>query len=106
VIGLWPSAIGLYAGVVVFAAGQALAFPSLMMLAITDAPVADRSSVVGTFTAFADVGFAVGAVSLGAVANATGYDGVFLAAAAASLAGLTVLARIPARPRIQPAQAS
>ena len=106
VIGLWSSAIGLYAGVVVFAAGQALAFPSLMTLAITDAPVADRSSVVGTFTAFADVGFAVGAVSLGAVADATGYDGVFLAAAAASLAGLTVLARIPPQPRIQPAQAS
>lgn len=106
VIGLSVSATGLYAGVVVFAAGQALAFPSLMTLAIADAPVADRSSVVGTFTAFADVGFAVGAISLGAVADAAGYDGVFLAAAAASLAGLVVLARIPARAPVQPAEAS
>jgi MFS family permease len=106
VIGLSVSEIGLYAGVVVFAAGQALAFPSLMTLAIADAPVADRSSVVGTFTAFADVGFAVGAISLGAVADAAGYDGVFLAAAVASLAGLVVLARLPAQAPPQPVEAS
>jgi len=106
VVGLWSSAVGLYAGVVIFAAGQALAFPSLMTLAIADAPVADRSSVVGTFTAFADVGFAVGAISLGAVADAAGYEGVFLTAAAASLAGLFVLARIPAHGPGQPVAAS
>jgi len=106
VVGLWSSAVGLYAGVVIFAAGQALAFPSLMTLAIADAPVADRSSVVGTFTAFADVGFAVGAISLGAVADAAGYEGVFLTAAAASLAGLFVLARIPAHGPAQPVRAS
>jgi predicted MFS family arabinose efflux permease len=95
VIGLWSTQVGLIAGTVVFAVGQALAFPSLMMLAITGAPAADRSSVVGTFTAFADVGFAVGAVTLGFVADAAGYSGVFLAAAAASLAGLLVLGRMP-----------
>jgi len=106
VVGLWSSAVGLYAGVVIFAAGQALAFPSLMTLAIADAPVADRSSVVGTFTAFADVGFAVGAISLGAVADAAGYEGVFLTASAASLAGLFVLARIPAHGHGQPVGAS
>ena len=106
VVGLWSSAVGLYAGVVIFAAGQALAFPSLMTLAIADAPVADRSSVVGTFTAFADVGFAVGAISLGAVAEAAGYEGVFLTAAAASLAGLFVLARIPEHGPGQPVAAS
>jgi len=106
VVGVWSSPVGLYAGVVIFAAGQALAFPSLMTLAIADAPVANRSSVVGTFTAFADVGFAVGAISLGAVADAAGYEGVFLTAAAASLAGLFVLARIPAHGPAQPVGAS
>ena len=106
VIGLWNSQIGLIAGTVVFAVGQALAFPSLMTLAIAGAPPADRSSVVGTFTAFADVGFAVGAVSLGAVADAAGYSGVFLAAAAASLAGLFVLARMPGPARAHTAEAS
>ena len=106
VIGLWSTEVGLYAGTVVFAVGQALAFPSLMTLAVAGAPPADRSSVVGTFTAFADVGFAVGAVSLGVVANAAGYDGVFLAAAAASLAGLLVLARMPGSVRVRAAEAS
>jgi len=95
IVGLWNTQTGLFVGATVFAVGQALAFPSLMTLAVENAPPADRSSVVGTFTAFADVGFAVGAVSLGAVADAAGYDGVFLAAAAASLAGLFVLARMP-----------
>jgi len=97
IVGLWNTQTGLFVGAAVFAVGQALAFPSLMTLAVEGAPPADRSSVVGTFTAFADVGFAVGAVSLGAVADAAGYDGVFLAAAAASLAGLFVLARMPGR---------
>ena len=69
-------------------------------------PPADRSSVVGTFTAFADVGFAVGAVSLGVVADAAGYGGVFLTAAAASLAGLFVLARMPRPVRAHAAEAS
>ena len=95
IVGLWNTQVGLYVGTAVFAVGQALAFPSLMTLAVEGAPAADRSSVVGTFTAFADVGFAIGAVSLGAVADAAGYEGVFLAAAAASLCGLIVLARMP-----------
>jgi len=106
VIGLWSSEVGLFAGTVVFAVGLALAFPSLMMLAIADAPTADRSAVVGTFTAFADVSFAVGAMSLGAVADAAGYDSVFLTAAVVSLAGTVVLARIPTSLRVEPAEAS
>jgi len=106
VIGLWNSELGLFAGTAVFATGQALAFPSLMTLVVADAPVADRGSVVGTFTAFADVGFAIGAISLGAVAEAAGYDGVFLASAAASLAGLVLLSRIPTPLPVRAAQAS
>jgi MFS family permease len=106
IVGLWNTQTGLFVGAAVFAVGQALAFPSLMTLAVENAPPADRSSVVGTFTAFADVGFAVGAVSLGIVANATGYNGVFLASAAASLAGLLVLARMPRSAGVRAAEAT
>ena len=106
IVGLWNTPTGLYVGAAVFAVGQALAFPALMTLAVEGAPPADRSSVVGTFTAFADVGFAVGAVSLGVVANAVGYEGVFFAAAAASLAGLFVIARIPRSASVSTARAS
>ena len=48
----------------------------------------------------------IGAVSLGVVADAAGYDGVFLAAAVASLAGLFVLARMPRSAGVRPADAA
>ncbi len=95
VIGISGSAPGLYAGAIVFAAGTALAFPSLMTLAVDAAPESERSSVVGSFGAFADIGFALGAVSLGAVASAAGYEGAFVVGAAASLVGVVLLARLP-----------
>ena len=71
-IGLWNVPAGLFVGTVVVAFGHALAFPSLMTLAVNSAPVNERSSVVGTFSAFTELGFLVGALSLGAVASAAG----------------------------------
>ena len=98
-IGAWSSSTGLYVGTAVFACGTALAFPALMTLAVSGAPPSERGAVVGTFGAFADVGFALGAVTLGAVASVTGYEGVFVVAATASLGGVLVLVRLPtARP--------
>jgi MFS family permease len=105
-IGLWNEPAGLYAGTVVFAAGQALAFPALLLLAVAGTPPSERSSVVGTFTACADVGFAIGALALGGVAAAAGYEAVFLAGALASVAGAFLLARVPRPLAIRPAQAS
>ena len=61
-IGVWNVPAGLYAGTVVLAFGQALAFPALMTLAVNGAPASERSSVVGTFTAFTELGFAIGAL--------------------------------------------
>lgn len=104
-IGVWRAPEGLYVGTAIFAAGTALAFPSLMTLAVAGAPETERGSVIGTFGAFADVGFALGAVSLGAVATVAGYEGVFVAASAASLAGVLLLARLPALRRLGTAPA-
>ena len=101
VIGVWNVPAGLYVGTVILAFGHALAFPSLMTLAVNSAPASERSSVVGTFTAFTELGFAVGAVSLGAVATAVGYDGVFVACALGPLLGVLVLSRL-APPRAVP----
>jgi MFS family permease len=92
-IGLWPARAGLYAGTLVFAVGQALAFPALISLALGAAPASERGAVVGTFTAFVDLAFGVGAVSLGTVAELVGYRGTFLVAAAVALAGLALLLR-------------
>ena len=106
-IGVWNAPIGLFVGTAVFAVGQALAFPALMTLAVAAAPPTERSSVVGTFSACADVGFAVGALGLGGVAAAVGYEGVFVVGALSSVAGALLLARIPtATTRVQPVEAS
>jgi MFS family permease len=105
-IGLWNEPAGLFVGTAVFAVGQALAFPALMTLAVSGTPAAERSSVVGTFTACADVGFALGALGLGGVATIAGYEGVFIVGALSSLAGALLLARIPTAVRVRAAEAS
>jgi len=106
-IGVWSTPSGLYAGTAVFALGTALAFPSLMMLAVSGAPAAERGSVVGTFGAFADVGFALGAITLGGVASVSGYELVFVVGSASSLVGVLLLTRLfPATARTAAADAS
>jgi MFS family permease len=97
-IGLWNVPAGLFAGTIVVAVGHALAFPSLMTLAVNAGPESERSSVVGTFSAFTELGFLVGALTLGAVASAVGYDGVFVVCAFGPLLGVVVLSRISVRP--------
>jgi MFS family permease len=95
-IGLWNVPTGLYAGTVVLALGHSLGFPALMTMAVNAAPARERSSAVGTFTAFTELGFLVGSLTLGAVASAAGYDGVFVVCAAGPLLGLLLLARVSA----------
>ena len=74
-----------------FATAQALLFPGLMTLAINRAPHSEMGQVVGTFTAFFDLAYGVGAVSLGAVASAFGYPGAFAVASAIAASGLALL---------------
>ena len=91
VLGVWPDPLGVYVGTFVYSIGHALAFPALMTLAISRAPASERGSVIGTFTAFFDFSFGVGAVSAGAIADAIGYRGAFVAAAGVALGGLALL---------------
>jgi MFS family permease len=105
-IGLWNVPAGLFAGTVVLAFGHALGFPALMTLAVNQAPANERSSVIGTFTAFTELGFLVGSLSLGAVASALGYDGVFVVCAVGPLLGALLLARVTTQrpaPALDPA---
>ncbi len=105
-IGVWNEPAGLYVGTVLFAIGTALAFPALMTLAVNRAEPAERSSVIGTFSACIDVGFAIGALSLGGVAAFAGYDGVFVAGALAAVVGAVLLARLPTGPPARVAEAT
>lgn len=90
-IGLWAHPAGLYAGAIVYGVGQALLFPALMTLALRGVAPSERGAVVGTFTAFFDLAFGLGSVSLGAVTAVLGYRGLFLSAAAVALFGFVLL---------------
>jgi MFS family permease len=91
IVALWSNVAGLVTGTVLFALGQALTFPALMTVAVASAPAAERGSVVGTFTAFFDLAFGVGAVALGGVAEIFGYRGSFAIAGAVAVAGVLLL---------------
>lgn len=99
-IALVQTPAGLYAGTVVLALGQALVFPALMTIVVATAPAEWRSSAVGSFTACADLGYAIDAISLGGVAAVAGYSGVFAVAALAAAAGLLPLARLRSFPYV------
>ena len=97
VVGLWDTPAGLFSGVAVFAVGQALAFPALMTLAVEAAPPSERGSVIGTFTAFFDLAFGLGAVSLGAVSELLGYSGLFVTAGLIAFAGMGLMMLVSRR---------
>lgn len=90
-IGGWQSTTGLLVGTVVFGAGQALTYPSAVLLAMEATTTAERSATVGTVGAFVDVAIGVGAFTLGGVAAVWGYGGAFLVASFVALSGLAVL---------------
>ncbi|MDP8957394.1 MAG: MFS transporter [Actinomycetota bacterium] len=90
-MGTWASPTGLFVGTSVFAVGVALLYPGLMTMAVHAAPAEERGSVVGTFTAFFDLSYGLGALTLGGVASAFGYRGAFLTAALAGLGGFLLL---------------
>jgi MFS family permease len=75
----------------VFAFGMSLLYPAMMMLALAGLPPSERGSAVGTVSSFFDLSQGLGAAVLGGVADATSYQGGFLAAAGLTLGGLAVL---------------
>ncbi|MDP9021825.1 MAG: MFS transporter [Actinomycetota bacterium] len=87
-----PTVVGLYAGTVVLALGHALIFPAVMSMAVASVPATERGALVGTFTAFVDLAFALGGTLLGAVASVVGFRGTWLAAAGIAAIGFALLA--------------
>ena len=79
-----------------------------MTLAISRSPASERGSVIGTFTAFFDLAFGVGAASAGAIASLLGYRGAFVGAGCVALAGLVLLLGYSRRagPTAQPSPAA
>ena len=101
-IGGWQSITGLLFGTVVFAIGQALMYPSAMLLAMEATTEAERSATVGSVGAFVDVALGLGAFTLGGVAAVWGYGGAFVVASVIALGGLLVLLPLRQSGRIAP----
>jgi MFS family permease len=91
VIGLWRTPTGLIVGTILLGVGVALFTPALFALAVDGIPANERGAVIGTTTAFLDLGFGLGPATLGFVAAAVGRGGTFLAGAAVAAAGLAVV---------------
>lgn len=91
VIGFWNEPAGLILGMVLWSIGHSLAFPALMSMAVKAAPARERGAVVGTFTAFFDLSFGLGAVTAGGIVGLLGYRGGFLSSSVAAGAGLVLL---------------
>lgn len=96
IMGLLPTPAGLLVGTVVYAAGIAFLFPAVMSCAVGLVPAAERGSVLGTTSAFLDLGFGVGPVVLSLLvvdaAGAAGFGAVFLVCAAVAGAGALLMA--------------
>jgi MFS family permease len=71
---------------------QALAFPSLLTLAVRRAGAVQRTSAIATFTGCFEVGLASAAVVLGVVVDAVGFAGMYGVAACVSALALVPLA--------------
>jgi len=91
VIGLWRTPTGLIVGTILLGVGVALFTPALFALAVDGIPANERGAVMGTTSAFLDLGFGLGPATLGFVAAAVGRGGTFLASAAIAAAGLVLV---------------
>ena len=94
IVAAWESSAGLYLGTAVFACGQALAYPALVLLAMGRTAPSERSAAVGATAAFVDVALATGGLALGVVADAFDYRAVFVVGAASALVGLALLQEV------------
>jgi predicted MFS family arabinose efflux permease len=87
-VGLWREPTGLMVGAAVLGTGVALFTPALFALAVADVSPNERGAVMGTTSAFLDLGFGLGPATLGFVAAGVGRGGTFLVGAAVAAAGL------------------
>jgi predicted MFS family arabinose efflux permease len=94
VVAAWPTPVGLYLGTVVFAVGQALGYPAIVLLGMARSAPGERSAVVGALAAFVDIALALGAFVLGIAAEAAGYRAVFAVGAVSAAVGMALLLRI------------
>jgi MFS family permease len=78
-------------GVSLFGIGFALVYPALMAFAVARVPDHERGEMLGSFTAFLDVGVGGGAYMVGAIADAAGFGAAYATPAVLCLGGAALL---------------
>jgi MFS family permease len=105
-VALVPSATGLWIGTVLLSIGMSLLFPALFILAVNNAPQAERSHAVGTFSLFFDLSQGLGAPALGVLVTVFDAErAAFVGGAVMALFGI-VLANTKLRASIPKTTAS
>jgi predicted MFS family arabinose efflux permease len=94
-----PSRAALLVASALLGVSQALAFPSLLALAVRRTGSIDRTSAIATFTGCFEVGLASAAIVLGVVLDRLGFAGLYGVAAAVSALALVPLAATRAAER-------
>ena len=87
----WASVIGIYIATVALSIGQSLLFPALFSAVVNNAPDAERSHAVGTFSVFFDLSGGLGAPLLGIVVSLSNERGAFLVAGLTAACGFIAL---------------
>jgi MFS family permease len=90
---LRPGELPLFGGILGVAHG--LFYPAFNAVAVEGVGVHERGKVMALFQAAFNVGFAIGALALGLLADRAGYPAVFVAGGACALVALVVLAASP-----------
>jgi MFS family permease len=95
-IAVLQTPVGLLAGTAVYATGVAFLFPAVLSCAVGLVPASERGSVLGTTSAFLDVGFGIGPVVLSLLvveaAGSASYATVFIVCAVVAALGALLLA--------------
>jgi MFS family permease len=91
IMGVVGSPIGLYVGTAIMALGVAFFPPAILTMAQAGVPALERGTLIGTASAFIDLGFGVAPITLGLVATGAGYPVTFLVSATIAGLGLLVL---------------
>jgi predicted MFS family arabinose efflux permease len=85
-------------GTILFAAGQAMCFPSFLTIALRGSSDRDRGIRVGAFSSFLDIGVSLGSLVFGIVGEGMGYSAGFAIAAVVDfLAALFLLGPLTLR---------
>lgn len=91
-IAVFGTEIGLWIGTVLLAIGMSLLFPALFVLAVNNAPAAERSHAVGTFSLFFDLSQGLGAPVLGLLVTIFGAErAAFYGGAVIAVAGIVLV---------------